>query len=376
MLNYDKLAAAARTGCGDRRHGCCALRRRRPIRSSPRSVAWKSASPSSTLAVAGLDPQLAQTCRPSRRRSQHFRRIIDVKLLAEDAAQGRPRERRATSSSASPTSTERELHNAYFKKHVVDAVTPEEVKARYDKEIAAVPSAGRGAGPPYPGQDRGRSQGRHQRARRRQGFRRARQGKVAPTPNKADGGDLGYFTKGRMVPEFEAAAFALEKGAYTKTPVKTPVRLPRHPGRGQAPRGRRRHWSRSSRRFASSSCATSTSAASPPPRSDAEASTSPTPALKKAYDEANKAQQPSNSTAGPAAGLSRVRLLPRPTVPYILFRAFRRTCRIPRLQARSSHVRFRFPARSQILCPKCPPCGACAWPPLPPASSTRTAPTC
>jgi len=35
------------------------------------------------------------------------------------------------------------------------------------------------------------------------------------------GGDLGYFTKDKMVPEFADAAFKLEKGKYTETPVHT-----------------------------------------------------------------------------------------------------------------------------------------------------------
>ena len=38
---------------------------------------------------------------------------------------------------------------------------------------------------------------------------------------KASGGDLGWFTREEMVPEFADAAFKLKKGEYTDAPVKT-----------------------------------------------------------------------------------------------------------------------------------------------------------
>ena len=40
-------------------------------------------------------------------------------------------------------------------------------------------------------------------------------------PSGVQGGELGWFTAKKMVPEFSAAAATLAKGSYTKTPVKT-----------------------------------------------------------------------------------------------------------------------------------------------------------
>ncbi|UDF27923.1 UNVERIFIED_ORG: peptidylprolyl isomerase [Roseateles sp. XES5] len=170
------------------------------------------------LAIAGLDPQLANLP-DDQKRVAALSSIIDVKLLAADADKEGLKDS-ADFKQRLAFLTDRELHNAYFKKHVVDAVTPEEVKARYDKEVAAITP-----------EDEIRA--RHILVKTEEEAKAIIKdldaGKdfieiakeKSTDPNKSEGGDLGYFAKGRMVPEFEAAAFALEKGAYSKEPVKT-----------------------------------------------------------------------------------------------------------------------------------------------------------
>jgi len=44
---------------------------------------------------------------------------------------------------------------------------------------------------------------------------------VSTGPSGPNGGALGYFRRGDMVPSFELASFNLEVGTYTKTPVQT-----------------------------------------------------------------------------------------------------------------------------------------------------------
>lgn len=43
---------------------------------------------------------------------------------------------------------------------------------------------------------------------------------VSKCPSNAQGGDLGYFGRGRMVPEFDQAAFTLPVGELSE-PIKT-----------------------------------------------------------------------------------------------------------------------------------------------------------
>ncbi|MGQ3295824.1 MAG: peptidylprolyl isomerase, partial [Shinella sp.] len=75
------------------------------------------------LAIAGLDPQLANLP-DEQKRVAALSSIIDVKLLAADADKEGLKDD-AEFKQRLAFLTDRELHNAYFKKHVVDAVTPE-----------------------------------------------------------------------------------------------------------------------------------------------------------------------------------------------------------------------------------------------------------
>lgn len=170
------------------------------------------------VAIANLDPQLAQLP-DDQKRVAALSGAIDVKLFAKDVA--------AEKLDQSPEFkarlnylTERELHGAYFKKHVVDTVTPEDIKARYDKEIAALPKEEEIRARHILVKTEDEAKAVIAELDKGADFSELAK-KHSTDPNKDDGGDLGYFSKGRMVKEFEAAAFTLDKGTYTKTPVKT-----------------------------------------------------------------------------------------------------------------------------------------------------------
>lgn len=170
------------------------------------------------LALDNLDPQLAQLP-DEQKKLAALSTVIDAKVIA-----GKARAEKIEDSQDFKNRLEfivdRELHNAYFKKHVVDTVTDADIKARYDAEVAKLPPVEE-------------VRARHILVKTEEeaktiikelgeGKDFAELAKAKSTdPNKSDGGDLGYFKKGMMVPEFETAVFAMNKGDVTKEPVKT-----------------------------------------------------------------------------------------------------------------------------------------------------------
>jgi peptidyl-prolyl cis-trans isomerase C len=170
------------------------------------------------LAVSNLDPQLAQLP-DDQKKVAALSAAIDVKLLSQKAA-AEKLDQTDDFKSRMAYLKDRELHNAYFKAHVVDAVTPDEVKARYDKEVAALPKQEEVHARHILVKTEDEAKEIIKELDAGKDFTELAKEK-STDPNKADGGDLGYFTRGRMVKEFEDAAFSMPVGSYSKTPVKT-----------------------------------------------------------------------------------------------------------------------------------------------------------
>lgn len=167
---------------------------------------------------ASLDPQFAQL-QGEQKQLAILASLIDVKSLAKKAA-AEGFDQNEDFKVQMELLKERTLHNAYFRKNVVDSITEEELRARFDKELAsAVPQS--------------EYRARHILVKKLEeadavikeldgGADFAELAKTTSTgPSGPKGGDLGFATAGQMVPEFEAAALALGVGAYTKEPVLT-----------------------------------------------------------------------------------------------------------------------------------------------------------
>lgn len=145
--------------------------------------------------------------------------VVDMKVLANAAEEAGIAEEDGFKRQVEFL-TMRALRNAYLAREIEGKVSDEAVQAAYDKEFAD-----------YAGEDERKA--RHILLKTKEeaeaviaeldgGRDFAELAREKSTgPSGPNGGDLGYFTRGRMVKEFEDAAFALEVGKHSAEPVET-----------------------------------------------------------------------------------------------------------------------------------------------------------
>jgi len=170
------------------------------------------------IAISDLEQQFAQLPE-EQRRAAALSAVIEIRLLAAEAeskglAEGDEFARRMD------MLRQRALHSAYIEQEVAALVTDEAVRARYDEEIAKIPASEE-------------VRARHILVETEEeataiikqldegGDFEAIAKEKSTDGAAAQGGDLGYFGAGQMVPEFEQAAFAMEVGAHSAEPVKS-----------------------------------------------------------------------------------------------------------------------------------------------------------
>ena len=171
------------------------------------------------LAISDLDQQFSQLP-PEQRRAAALAAIIEIRVLAAEAVE-KGLDKDAEFQRQLEFLRQRALHSEYVEKEVAAEVTDEEVRARYDKQMADTPPVNE-------------VKARHILVKTEEeareiikqldaggDFEKLASEKTDDPSGKTTGGDLGYFGPGQMVPEFEKAAFALDVGGYTKEPVQS-----------------------------------------------------------------------------------------------------------------------------------------------------------
>ncbi|CTQ77216.1 peptidylprolyl isomerase [Roseibium alexandrii] len=114
----------------------------------------------------------------------------------------------------------RALRNAYLGQKINASITDADVKTAYDKEFADFEGPEEINARHILVEDKAAAEALITELDGGADFAELAKEK-STGPSGPNGGDLGYFAKGQMVPPFEEAAFALEPGSFTKEPVET-----------------------------------------------------------------------------------------------------------------------------------------------------------
>lgn len=172
------------------------------------------------LTIAGQDfAEVLADIPEDQRRERLIELMIDLHTFAQEA-KAKGLDQSETYLRRTQLMEARALRNAFFEQEIMDKVSDDDVKARFDVEMAKIT-------PEVTVSARHILVAEEDEAKKiieelQGGADFEALAKERSTgPSGPNGGDLGQFSKGQMVPEFEAAAFALEAGSVTTEPVQT-----------------------------------------------------------------------------------------------------------------------------------------------------------
>jgi len=112
------------------------------------------------------------------------------------------------------------MRNVYLQREVGQKVSKGDIKKAYDEFISKTPDVEQRQASHILLETQEKAAEAIERLNKGEDFA-ALAKELSTGPTGPRGGDLGYFTKADMVPEFANVAFSLKKGAISKEPVKT-----------------------------------------------------------------------------------------------------------------------------------------------------------
>ncbi|MCW5751452.1 MAG: peptidylprolyl isomerase [Alphaproteobacteria bacterium] len=145
--------------------------------------------------------------------------LIDRKLLSQAAVQAKLRED-AEVKRRMVQAEERVLQEVFVTREVEKGLTDAKIKSRYDQLVKEQPPQEEIRARHILVDDEAKANRLVAELKKGTDFAKLAKDNSSG-PSAASGGDLGFFTKEQMVPEFSEAAFALKAGSYTEKPVKT-----------------------------------------------------------------------------------------------------------------------------------------------------------
>lgn len=146
--------------------------------------------------------------------------LVDMVLVSQKAEQAGIADTEAFKQRLAFLRT-RALRNAYLTDDIAKTVTDADLKARYDAEIAKLPKQQEVHARHILVKTKEEAEKIIKQLEKGADFSKIAKEKSIDTGSGAQGGDLGYFGAGQMVPAFEKAAMGLEIGSFTKEPVQT-----------------------------------------------------------------------------------------------------------------------------------------------------------